>query len=77
MTVEDIGKVQTLERTKILLVNKLEKFAPCSDKFELVQSQIEELQTYLERIEDQLSEIMTQYRHVIHPNESDSQATMR
>jgi hypothetical protein len=55
MTMEEINRVKMLEKTKDMLVCKLERVTQMDGgSFEKAQGQIEEITHYIERIEEQI-----------------------
>lgn len=55
MTLEEINRIKMLEKTKDMLVCKLERVTQMDGgTFEKAQEQIEEITHYIERIEDQI-----------------------
>ncbi len=57
MTMEDINRVQLLEKTKDMLVCKLDKMGQIGS-IEEMQKKIEELTGYIGRVEEQIESIM-------------------
>jgi cobalamin biosynthesis protein CbiD len=61
MTEEDVAKVRMLERTKQLIVSKIERL----NEVDNMQSQIEEMSAYLGTIEESINSVMAAYSEQI------------
>ena len=71
MTQDEINRIKMLEKTKDMLVCKLEKVTqnvnPCSGSLDDAQKQIDELTMFIDKIEDQIEAHMEPYKQIIRP----------